>query len=434
METYKAGMEEYQKPEVQAQVKESRDMQNRAKKQLHKVVDSEKYDDNDKELLHAQIDEMTEDGFSTTIDILSRYSGRIQGMKFDPKSKVMSVNMKYSPEGQVTDSLFGDKVAGRQFKKFVEDLKGEPIQGKQGQTSLGKPPSVQLNIEGSEEDTETTAITEAMKKFSKETVRLTFNRARAAQNADEALAALEKDKDKFSDEEWNKVETMFKGTQGDMDAVRRGLRGFPLLASETAYLEDNKETIAHKIAATVLQGIRMKESAERLIWNSEGETNMNIKKMLMASVATMGVYRRFAQLSDEEKQEVVDKVKEKMNLKDDSGSPERGAKTNSSGRRTRETSHRIPQNLRDHMDDVRGQHLARFLSPDLIVMREINSDETEKAVETIDTTVNGLVVDRSVDQRLLDRLVMKGLEYVAARDFKGIIKRPLNIRLLRIGS
>jgi hypothetical protein len=119
---------------------------------------------------------------------------------------------------------------------------------------------------------------------------------------------------------------------------------------------------------------------------------------------------------------------------DDAGSPERAAKTNSSGRRTRETSHRIPQNLRDHMDDVRGQHLARFLSPDLIVMREINSDETEKAVETIDTTVNGLVVDRSVDQRLLDRLVMKGLEYVAARDFKGIIKRPLNIRLLRIGS
>ncbi|MCX6692781.1 MAG: DNA primase DnaG [Methanoregula sp.] len=120
---------------------------------------------------------------------------------------------------------------------------------------------------------------------------------------------------------------------------------------------------------------------------------------------------------------------------DDAGSPERGTKTNSSGRRTRETAHRIPpQTLRDHMDDVRGQHLARFLSPDLVVMREINSDETEKAVETIDTTVNGLVVDRSVDQRLLDRLVMKGLEYVAARDFKGIIKRPLNIRLLKIGS
>jgi DNA primase len=119
---------------------------------------------------------------------------------------------------------------------------------------------------------------------------------------------------------------------------------------------------------------------------------------------------------------------------DDATSSEKGAKTTSIGKRARESAPRIPQNLRDHMEDVRGQHLARFLSSDLVVMREINSDEIEKAVETIDDTVTGLVVDRSVDQRLLDRLVMKGLEYIAARDFKGIIKRPLTIRLMKIGS
>jgi DNA primase len=68
-----------------------------------------------------------------------------------------------------------------------------------------------------------------------------------------------------------------------------------------------------------------------------------------------------------------------------------------------------------------------------MIVREIKSDEIEKTVESIDASVNGLVVDRSVDQKLLDRLVMKGLEYVAASDFKGIIKRPLNIRLMKIG-
>jgi len=103
-------------------------------------------------------------------------------------------------------------------------------------------------------------------------------------------------------------------------------------------------------------------------------------------------------------------------------------------KRSREGAQRIPQTLRDHMEDVRGQHLARFLSCDLMIVREIKSDEIEKTVESIDGTVNGLVVDRSVDQKLLDRLVMKGLEYVAARDFKGIIKRPLNIRLMKMGS
>jgi hypothetical protein len=68
-----------------------------------------------------------------------------------------------------------------------------------------------------------------------------------------------------------------------------------------------------------------------------------------------------------------------------------------------------------------------------LIVREIKSDEIEKTVESINGSVNGLVADRSVDQKLLDRLVMKGLEYVAARDFKGIIKRPLNIRLMKIG-
>jgi DNA primase len=112
---------------------------------------------------------------------------------------------------------------------------------------------------------------------------------------------------------------------------------------------------------------------------------------------------------------------------------EKSVKPLYTGKRSWEGSHRLPQTLRDHMDDIRGQHLARFLSSDLMIVREIKSDEIEKTVESINGSVNGLVADRSVDQKLLDRLVMKGLEYVAARDFKGIIKRPLNIRLMKIG-
>ncbi len=115
-------------------------------------------------------------------------------------------------------------------------------------------------------------------------------------------------------------------------------------------------------------------------------------------------------------------------------SSEKSGKFLHAAKRSREGAQRIPQTLRDHMEDVRGQHLARFLSSDLMIVLEIKSDEIEKTVESIDGTVNGLVVDRSVDQKLLDRLVMKGLEYVAARDFKGIIKRPLNIRLMKMGS
>jgi DNA primase len=92
-----------------------------------------------------------------------------------------------------------------------------------------------------------------------------------------------------------------------------------------------------------------------------------------------------------------------------------------------------PLTLRDHIDDVKGYSLARFLTDDLTVVKELRPDEVEKAIETLDSTVNGLVVDRPVDQKLLDRLVWKGLSYVAARDFKGVIKRPLSIQLMKMG-
>jgi DNA primase len=93
-----------------------------------------------------------------------------------------------------------------------------------------------------------------------------------------------------------------------------------------------------------------------------------------------------------------------------------------------------PLTLQDHIDDVKGQNLARFLSDDLSVVKELRPEEVEKAIETLDPPASGLVVDRPVDQQLLDRLVLKGLAYVAARDFKGIIKRPLTIRLMKMGS
>jgi hypothetical protein len=92
-----------------------------------------------------------------------------------------------------------------------------------------------------------------------------------------------------------------------------------------------------------------------------------------------------------------------------------------------------PLTIRDHIDDVKGQNMARFLTEDLTVIRELRSDEVEKAIDTLDAAASGLIVDRPVDQKLLDRLVWKGLSYVAARDFKGIIKRPLSIRLMKMG-
>jgi len=122
------------------------------------------------------------------------------------------------------------------------------------------------------------------------------------------------------------------------------------------------------------------------------------------------------------------------NLPEGNEDADRKGKTVNGMKRSREARKGGPLTLRDHIDDVKGQRLARFLTEDLTIAKEVQSDELEKGVESVDGTVTGVVVDRAVDQKLLDRLVGKGLAYVAAKDFKGIIKRPLSIRLIKMGS
>lgn len=118
---------------------------------------------------------------------------------------------------------------------------------------------------------------------------------------------------------------------------------------------------------------------------------------------------------------------------EDAARPDASSRTGSGQKKGKEVA-KVPVTIRDHMEDVKGKSVARFLNQDLGVIREIRSEEIEKAVDNLEEPAAGVVVDRTVDQKLLDRLVWKGLEYVAAKDFKGIIKRPLNIRLMKISS
>jgi DNA primase len=118
---------------------------------------------------------------------------------------------------------------------------------------------------------------------------------------------------------------------------------------------------------------------------------------------------------------------------DDHERGEKKVKNPPAAKRTRDASNG-PVTIRDHVDEIKGKNIARFLAEDLSVVKELPSEEVEKAIDTLEGPVKGLVVDRPVDQKMLDRLVLKGLSYVAARDFKSIIKRPLSIQLMKMGS
>jgi DNA primase len=91
-----------------------------------------------------------------------------------------------------------------------------------------------------------------------------------------------------------------------------------------------------------------------------------------------------------------------------------------------------PSSLRNHLERVSGRTVARFLSSDFTVLSEVRADEIERTLDGVSGQITGVVADTAVDQRLLDRLVGRGVEFVAARDFSGVIKRPLSVRLMKL--
>ncbi len=101
------------------------------------------------------------------------------------------------------------------------------------------------------------------------------------------------------------------------------------------------------------------------------------------------------------------------------------------GRRAKEPEKPLTT-LKDHLEAVRGLGVARFLSADLVIVKESPANGVDAAFDEVNGDVSGVIVDGGVNQRTVDRAVGKGLDYLAAREFGGIVKRPVSLRLLKI--
>jgi len=86
----------------------------------------------------------------------------------------------------------------------------------------------------------------------------------------------------------------------------------------------------------------------------------------------------------------------------------------------------------EHIKEVSGRMIARLLASDLEIIGEYRADEIEKVLDMVNGDLSGVIIDRIVDQKLLDDFSWHGIELVVARDFKGIIKRPITVKLVKI--
>ncbi len=85
-----------------------------------------------------------------------------------------------------------------------------------------------------------------------------------------------------------------------------------------------------------------------------------------------------------------------------------------------------------HMSEVSGHHTARVLSSDYNTLKEFSVNDIKEVMKDPGKDATGLVTDSSVNQWLVDLIVSKGIEYIAAPDFRNIIKKPVSLRLLKI--
>lgn len=89
------------------------------------------------------------------------------------------------------------------------------------------------------------------------------------------------------------------------------------------------------------------------------------------------------------------------------------------------------EQINTHISEVLGQKTARFVGRDNSILMESNINEMDNVLSALDEEVYGIIVDGELDQKAIDKIADKGIEYVAAKDFKNITKRPASLKLIK---
>ncbi|WP_128476278.1 DNA primase DnaG [Halorussus pelagicus] len=96
-----------------------------------------------------------------------------------------------------------------------------------------------------------------------------------------------------------------------------------------------------------------------------------------------------------------------------------------------ETTEREPATLREHVeavvDDETGT--ARLLDQSFGTLAEVTAEDAFDAVESADEAPFAVVLDGTVDQRLLDVSAQRGVGQIVARDCGEFVKRPADVRV-----
>ncbi len=73
---------------------------------------------------------------------------------------------------------------------------------------------------------------------------------------------------------------------------------------------------------------------------------------------------------------------------------------------------------------------SRVRAEDAGVIGDYSLQELKAILPKLNDDAAGVIVDAAVDQKFIDQAFAKGLTYVAANAFEGIVRRPTGLRMI----
>ena len=122
---------------------------------------------------------------------------------------------------------------------------------------------------------------------------------------------------------------------------------------------------------------------------------------------------------------------------DDHEAPDAGASTDSDGdEETASDVDHTPRSVEEHVQEVvdGDSGRARLLDGELGVLTEVEAADAFDAVESADDPPVAVVLDGTVDQRLVDVAAQRGVGKLFARDTGDLVKQPVGTRIVTVAE
>ncbi len=89
-----------------------------------------------------------------------------------------------------------------------------------------------------------------------------------------------------------------------------------------------------------------------------------------------------------------------------------------------------PRTISEHADWMRQTGRARVLTGEGTIYGDYSLSEIRDILPKLKGDLAGIIIDETVNQRFVDVSAEKGMKFIVAKSFEGIVRRPVSIRMI----